>query len=588
MNGNTAGLGAKIFIYNQGKTQMQECMGTRGFQSCVDTRLIFGVGPSTTIDSAIVVWPDNTFQKLTAVVSNSNLTLKKEDAKGKFSYARFHEQPKYISILPDNLGINFKHKENKFVEFNREPLIPHMVSADGPACAVADWDGDGLQDIFLGNGKWAESALFLQQKNGSFKKNTPAEIIADSLLEDVDATFFDADQDGDNDLLVVSGGNEWASDSPNLQSRIYFNDHGKVSKNVKLEPMGNGSVARPGDFDNDGDIDLFFGIRSVPWKYGVIPDSYLLVNDGKGNFSKASQDVLNTFTKLGFINDAEWIDIDNDKDLDLVVASEWNPILFLINENGKFSKLTPSEENGLINSEGLWNEVEANDFDKDGDVDFIFGNLGLNSKLKSSPSQPVRLYVNDFDKNGTIDQILTHYIDGKEYPFYTKDEMVKQLPHLKKQFLSYQKFSESTMRDIFKPEEIKQSEVFIANRFDHVLVENSGDRKFRIKSLPKGTQFSTMQAITSFDFNDDGILDVIAGGNFYPTNVQMGRYDASYGSLLLGKNKNEFNDIPPYQSGLVLEGEVRILKQVMVNDRRVILAGRNNNSLQVFEFVKSR
>lgn len=586
-NGNTAGLGAKVFVYNQGKTQMQECMGTRGFQSCVDTRLIFGVGASTAIDSVIVVWPDKTFQKLTNVTANSNLTFKKEDAKGVFNYARFHEQPQYITFIEDNLGIDFKHKENKFVEFNREPLIPHMVSAEGPACAIADWDGDGLEDIFLGNGKWAESAIYIQQKNGTFRKGTPEKIASDSLFEDVDATFFDADQDGDNDLLVVSGGNEWAFDSPNLQSRIYFNDKGKVSKSVLLEPFGNGSVARPGDFDNDGDIDLFFGLRSVPWKYGIIPDSYLLENDGKGNFSKASPEVLKPFAKLGFINDADWVDVDGDKDLDLVVASEWNPVLFLINEKGKFTKLIPSEENGLSGSEGLWCEVEANDFDKDGDIDFVFGNLGLNSKLKASAGKPVRLYVNDFDKNGSIDQILTHYIDGKEYPFYTKDEMVKQLPYLKKQFLSYQKFAESTMQDIFKPEEIKQSEVFTANRLDHAFVENLGDGKFKLKSLPNGTQFSTMQAITSFDFNGDGTLDILAGGNFYPVNIQMGRYDASYGSLLLGKGKNQFNDIPPYRSGLMLDGEVRVLKQVVVNGKRVIIAGRNNSSLQVFGFEKS-
>jgi hypothetical protein len=401
----------------------------------------------------------------------------------------------------------------------------------------------------------------------------------------VNASFFDADNDGDSDLLVVSGGNEWSEKSPNLQPRLYINQNGNLNKCIKLDISVNGSVVRPVDFDKDGDIDVFIGGRSIPWKYGIKPDSYLLINDGKGNFKIAGEKTVEPLKSLGFVKDAKWTDVDSDGDHDLVIASEWLPITFLINDNG-ILKLMNNKSTGLDDSNGLWNSVEVNDFDKDGDPDFVFGNLGLNSKLKSSRDYPVRLYVNDFDKNGTIDQILTHYMHGKEYPFYTKDEMTKQLPYLKKNFLSYKKFSESTLTDIFSKDELAKSEVLEAKRFDHVFVENLGGNKFKLTSLPKGTQFSTVNTFTSGDFNGDGFVDVLTAGNYYPINVQMGRYDASYGSLLLGGNKNTFHEVPPFKSGISLTGEVRVLRQIRVGPRIIFIAARNNDSVEMFEFRK--
>ena len=285
-------------------------------------------------------------------------------------------------------------------------------------------------------------------------------------------------------------------------------------------------------------------------------------------------------TKLGFIKDARWVDVDQDGDEDLAIAAEWLPITFLINEKGTLNQLS-IEGTGLENTEGWWNTLEAKDYDEDGDLDFVFGNLGLNSKLKASDKEPVRLYVSDFDDNGTTECVLSHYMEGKEYPFYTRDEMTKQLPYLKKRYLSYQKFGEATIKDIFNKEQLDKSEKLIVQEFRHVYVENLGKNKFKVKPLAMATQFSTLNAVISDDFDKDGHLDFIEAGNFYPINVQMGRYDASYGLFMKGDGKGNFTAIPPYQSGVSIPGETRFLRELKVGSNKFVAAVRNNNTLLI-------
>jgi hypothetical protein len=581
-SGNLQGLGAKAILYHKGTVQLQECNATKGFQSSVDTRLIFGVGKEKTIDSLVVVWPDRTFQVLRSVSANQKIDVAQDKATGHFNYDRFHVEKPLFQNATDQLGINYIHKENDFVEFNREALIPHMVSREGPACSIADVNGDGLDDIFLGNGKWVKPSLFIQQKTGGFKEQANSLFARDSTYEEVDAAFFDADLDGDQDLFVVSGGNEWWDNSPYMTPRLFLNDgHGNMSVSKTINIYLTGSIVRPIDFDKDGDIDVFVGARAIPWNYGKKPDSYLLLNDGKGNFVKAPDSMVAPLTKLGFVKDAKWVDVDSDSDPDLVLAAEWSPITFLVNENGKLKNLDMAGT-GLEDTNGWWNTVESNDFDNDGDMDFIFGNLGLNSKLKASVDEPVSLLVGDLDKNGTIEQILVHYIGSKQYPFYTRDEMTKQLPYLKKKYLSYQKFAEATLADIFSKEELASCDVLTAKTFSHLYVENLGHNKFRVKALPRATQFSTLNAIISGDYNGDGKLDALVAGNFYPVNVQLGRYDASYGSLLIGDNHGDFKAMAPYQSGISISGETRALRKIKVGANELFLAIRNNSTIQSF------
>ncbi len=574
--GNTRGIGAKVFLYAGKNLQMQECMATRGFQSSVDTKLTFGLGAAGQVDSVVVVWQDGSTETIRDVKKDQLLELDQNNAKGKFSYARFHRETPLFEDVTKRLKIDFDHAENRFVEFNREGLIPHMVSAEGPAVAIGDANGDGLDDVYLGNAKWAISALWIQQKSGEFKSQHSPLFKSDSTYEEVSAEFFDADKDGDNDLFVVSGGNEWSNNEEFTQPRLLINDGKGNFISKKQVPINlTGSVIATTDFDLDGDIDVFVGARAVPWKYGIKPDSYLLLNDGKGNFSVS--EASSALKELGFVKEARWVDVDNDKDMDLVVASEWSPVTILFNEGGKLSSL-PITGSGLENTEGLWNNVEVADFDGDGDVDFIFGNLGLNSKLRATNEKPVKLYVCDFDKNGSVDQVLTHYIGDKEYPFYTRDEMTKQLPYLKKKFLSYHKFAESSLKDIFSEQELAACSLLMAKTFEHSYVENLGNRKFKVTPLPKASQFSTVNAALSGDFDSDGTLDAIVAGNFYGVNVQMGRYDASYGLLLKGKGKNGFTAIPPVASGISIPGETRRLRKIHVGKGEYILALRNNNT----------
>ncbi len=578
--GNTMGLGTKVLLYTNGMVQTQECTATRGFQSAVDTRLLFGTGNITSADSLVVVWPDRKFEVMKAVAVNQRILATHDKALGVYDYSQFHNQSPLFHSLAEPLGIDFKHQENSFIEFNREVLMPHMVSAEGPACALGDINGDGLEDIFLGNGKWAIPVVYLQQGSGNFRRDENELFRQDSTYEDVDAALFDADGDGDNDLLVVSGGNEWYANSEYMQPRLYINEHGKYMSSKRLDIFLTGSVVRPVDFDKDGDTDLFIGARSVPWTYGVKPDSYLMLNDGKGNYSLASADKVRPLTKLGFVKDARWVDVDLDGDEDLAIAAEWSPIIFLLNEKGTLKQLS-IEGTGLEKTEGWWNTIEAKDFDKDGDLDFVFGNMGLNSKLKASDVEPVRLYVSDFDDNGTTECVLSHYMEGKEYPFYTRDELTKQLPYLKKRYLSYQKFGEATLKDVFNKEQLDKSEKLVVREFRHVYVENLGGNKFKVRPLPKASQFSTVNAVVSDDFDKDGYLDFILAGNFYPINVQLGRYDASYGLLMKGDGRGDFTAIPAYRSGVSIPGETRALRELKVGDNKFVAAVRNNSTLLV-------
>jgi hypothetical protein len=586
-SGNLFGIGTKVFVYKNGNVQMQECMPTRGFQSAVDPRLIFGTNTNTELDSVIVVWNDGLFQKLTNVKTDQQIVVDQNQATGNFDYTRFHKAKTLFTEVASAFSIPYKHRENKFVEFNREQLIPHMMSAEGPASAVADINGDGLEDIFLGGAKWQAGKVFVQKANGKFITLAQPAIELDSTHEDIDAAFFDADGDKDNDLFVVSGGNEFSGQSPYRTPRLYTNDgKGIFSKSKGIPEIKlTGSCLATNDIDNDGDIDVFVGARTTPWHYGVKPDSYVLLNDGKGNFTDATDAIAPSLRKFGFVKSATWADMDEDGVKDLIIAAEWSPITVLLNKNGKLSSLA-IEGSGLEKSNGWWNTVLPFDFDNDGDLDMIAGNLGLNSKLHTSISEPVRMYVSDFDSNDSTDQIVTHIVKGKEYPFFTRDEMTKQMPYLKKKYLSYHTFAETTFSEMFNAEAISKADQYVTYMFETVYIENLGTGKFKITPLPRAAQFSTVNALLIDDFDGDGNRDVLLAGNFYSPNIQMGRYDASYGLLLKGNGKGNFTSVPAIQSGFSVKGEVKAIRKVKVEDKIYYFIIRNNDTVATFTLKK--
>jgi enediyne biosynthesis protein E4 len=580
--GNTFGLGAKAIIYHDKKVQLQEVLPTRGYQSSVDYRLTFGIGSTPVIDSLLVIWPNGSYQKIENVQSREKIRCKFSEASGFFSYNRFHQERTLFDNVTKDISIDYTHKENQFIEFNREGLLPHMVSTEGPAIAIDDVNNDGLEDIYLGGAKWQAAELWLQTQAGRFEKKHQEIFKNDSTYEDVDATFADVDNDNDNDLVVSSGGNEFWAPSEYTCPRLYLNDGlGNFARsNAFAEIHMTGSCVSKADVDNDGDIDFFLGARAVSRSYGKKPDSHLLINNGKGVFSDETNTLAKDLHSLGFVKDAKWVDIDNDKDADLIVASEWSSLLLFINNNGK---LTRAQNNGLESFSGWWNVIAPFDFDKDGDIDFLAGNLGTNSKLMASSNEPIRMYVNDFDSNGASEQILTHIVNGREYPFYTRDEMIKQIPSLKKKFLSYKKYSEADLSDIFDEKSLKSSLVYAANNFQHGFMRNDGDGQFKFSPLPKVTQFSLINDFLVDDYNEDGNADVLLAGNFYPINIQMGQYDASYGYLLFGDGRGNFKPEVQRKSGFVVRGETRRLRKLRTNNENLILAVRNNSSIEFFK-----
>ncbi|MDH4057710.1 MAG: VCBS repeat-containing protein, partial [Cyclobacteriaceae bacterium] len=422
---------------------------------------------------------------------------------------------------------------------------------------------------------------FVQSKSGGFIELEQPLLKADSTFEDVDGVLFDADGDQDLDLFMVSGGNEFFGKSKYMKSRLYLNDgNGRFNQYGKLPDLFlTGSCVKISDFDKDGDLDIFLGARAIPWKYGIPPDSFILLNDGNGNFEDATQKVAPELKEFGFVNDATWADVDGDGDDDLIVAAEWRPISIFNNDQGVL-KLQKSE--GLEKNVGWWSAIVTADFDNDGDIDIVVGNLGLNSKLKADSRNPVKLYVNDFDKNDSTEQILTHVINGKEYPFYTRDEMTKQIPSLKKKFLAYQKFSEAEFKDFFPNEVITKSVQYSANMFESAYIENKGNGVFGMRPLPKAVQFSSANAFLTKDFNKDGNLDVMVGGNFFRSNIQMGRNDASFGFLLTGDGKGNFKAIPAHESGFSVTGEIRSIVPMKIGQQMIYLIIRNNDSVEFF------
>lgn len=586
---NTFGIGAKVTVYANGIQQMQQEFPQRGFESSVDPTLVFGLDHAKIIDSIIVIWPDkkHEMQVLKNVAVNQTLTLYQQQAHDSFMYRPPSYHPFYQEITPQAVIGDIQHKEDiHFIDFYRENLMPELLSTEGPKIAVADINGDGLPDFFIGGARDDPGKIFIQLPDGHFERMAEPALDADKHFEDIGAAFADINRDGYPDLVVVSGGNEDDVGSPWLMPRVYINNgkgqFTRLQQAFSSDISVNASCVKVFDFNQDGYPDLFIGGRDVPGIYGANPRSYLLQNDGHGHFKDVTDQLAPGLSQIGMVTDACWADADGDGQTDLVVVGEWMPITIFKNEHGRFSKWME-----IPNSNGWWNCIQAADLNGDGKMDFVLGNLGLNSQFQADAKHPVELYVNDFDQNGEIESILTSYKDdGKSYPFYLRDELYAALPMLKKRFPKYADYAGKTMAQLFKPEELKNALVKKATWMQTSVLINEGNGKFDLKPLPIRAQFSPVYAILVQDMDGDGRPDIFLGGNFYGVKPQIGRYDASYGCFLKGDGKGHFTYLTPEQSGLFVRGEVRDIQAIPgKNGKAYILVARNNDTALLFEKI---
>lgn len=582
---NIHAIGARVVIFNGNDIRTYEKYPVHGFLGSMETPLHIGLD-SIQIDSAFLIWPDDSFQKINFNTDSTSF-VKYEYQTGlpKFNYniltSHYINNTTPVEDITKNTGLDYKHEENPFNEFDREPLIPFMVSREGPALAVGDVNKDGLDDVFIGSSKTKTPVLFIQRPGGSFYRSSQPALSADSMFEEVSATFADINNDGNNDLIIADGGNEYYGKDIHQQPRAFIND-GNGNFNLLTDAFKGiyltASCITPSDFNGDGKMDLFIGARCVPYAYGQIPQSYLLMNDGKGNFTDVTAQYAPELSKIGFVKDAHWTDMDKDGKKDLIVATEWDGIYLFKNNNGKLEKKT------ITDKKGWWNFVLPVDIDNDGDIDFIAGNLGLNSRLQASDKEPVRLYYNDFDDNGQKEQLLTYYVHGRELPFATKAEFDKRLPALKKHFLYAEDFAKASLEDLFTKAKLESSEINSADYFANAVIINNGNFNFTVNALPWQAQLTSYRAATAVDANNDQLPDILLCGNFYETNIQMGRYDADYGIILINKGNGNFDCST--LNGLTIKGQVRNIAPLTINNEKTFILAKNNDSAMVIKFGK--
>jgi hypothetical protein len=584
---NNNAIGARIILYANNEIRTYEKFPVRGFLSSMEIPLQIGI-KNTKIDSLFVIWPDNTYQQISITNDSTQIKITYSKNLPVFDFRKLQKQycdttAWQIQDITKEVNLNFLHEENYFSEFDRESLIPHMFSTEGPALAVVDINKDGLDDVFIGSARNKKSAIFLQQASGSFLHSIQTFLDNDSIYEDVAACWADMNNDGNIDLVVANGGNEFYGADEHNTPRIYLND-GKANFTRLLNPFNSlyltASCVVPNDFNGDGFTDLFIGARTVPWEYGQIPRSYLLLNDKKGKFKDVTDLYADGLSNTGFVTQALWFDIDKDGDKDLLLSLEWGDLTAYINNKGKFTKKLLTKE------KGWWNFILPCDVDNDGDVDLVAGNLGLNSRLKASAKQPVRLYYNDFDGNGKKEQLLTYYVDEKEIPFANKAELEKQMPVLKKNFLYAENFAKATLNDLFSSDKLKKAELLSANYFSNAIFINNGNLQFEAKALPWQAQLSSFKDAIVINANSDNLPDILLVGNYYNNNIEMGRYDADFGTMLINQGQGSFICQP--LNDLVIKGQVRRILPVNIKNQVAYILAHNSDSIRIIKFTDQK
>jgi hypothetical protein len=586
---NLQAIGAKVAIYAGGSRQTQELSPARGFMSSVESGLVFGVGRAGMADSIVVTWPDRGKSVLRELAAGQVVNIRQGDPALHYRRTEQREEgdirPVFTrSELPE--GLEFRHQENAHSDFDRDRLLFHMVSNEGPCLCTGDADGDGLQDFYIGGAKGQGGRLYLQQSDGSVRSHQEELFEADRDSEDTACSFFDADGDNWQDLYVCSGGNEYSSSSSALLDRLYINHKGSFAKSPQSLPsrsrFESTSVVAPADFDKDGDTDLFVGVRLIPFSYGLPASGLLLLNDGRGVFSDSTKSLAPSLMHSGLFTDARWSDLDRDGDQDLVVAGEWMPVRVLMNDAGKLTDQTNAW--GLGSSSGWYQAIEIADVNKDGYPDMITGNHGLNSRFRASEAKPVRMYVSDFDGNMSVEQVITRYDKGVELPLVLRTDLITQMPTLKKKYLRFGSYVNQSMLDIFGEARMSQAVVLTAGDLVSSVWLNTGKGSFMRKPLPARAQFSPVYALLAGDFSADGNTDILLGGNLYRAKPETGIYDGLYGLLLTGDGMGSFAEVPSHRSGVLVKGEIRALQSWRHAGVQKVMVGKNNAPPELYSY----
>lgn len=580
---NTAAIGAKIYVKTADNLQYQEKYVVRGYQSSVDQSICFGLGKNTDISYVKIIWPDGRESLMEHVKANQSLAINQEEVISKKTNI-VKAKPLFVDGTTAS-GLKFKHTENDFVDFKGETLLPYQLSKYGPALCKADVNQDGVTDIFIGGAIGQSGRLFLGNKEGNYSQASSQPWEEDKASEDVNAVFFDANSDGSPDLWVVSGGNEYDENSPEYQDRLYLNNGKGVFTKVNdalPKMLSSKQAIAVADFDKDGDLDVFVGGMSKPGAFPLCSKSYLLRNESKGGLIKFTDVTKETAPELEYVGmavTAVWQDLNADGYPELLMGGDWMTLKKFKNNKGV---LQYDKDSGLENSDGMWSKIVPMDVNNDGAIDFIAGNCGLNNQFKASGQQPLTIYASDFNGDGVMDPIMCYYIQGKNYPMASRDELLDQMVQLKKRFLNYSAYSDITIDQLFKPEQLDKSQKFFCKQLETSVLLNDGTGKFTIKALPVEAQFSRTWSIIVDDFNKDGKDDILLAGNFYPYRVQLGQADASLGLLLIGNGKGDFKPLAPYDSGLYIDGDVRNMIEIKEGTKKIIVV-KNNDQVELLK-----
>lgn len=578
--GNTQGLGAEVKIFHNGQVQILEQNPTRGYLSNVSFNLHFGLGKTETIDSLIITWNSGKMQKMYNVKSNQVLKLAEKDANDKLPIV----QPVSKWFTAVESPIKYESHDTTINDFNRQSLLISEFSYNGPCMVKYDLNKDGLEDVLIGGDAGRAIKVYMQQKNGSFSEKIISAFEQDKNCVDADIAVFDANADGHPDVYIASGGyHHFSADNAEMRDRLYIND-GKnnfVKSSSLPDVKGSKSCVRIEDINGDGSPDIFVGGRVVPGRYPEIPKSFVLINNGKGNFTDQTNTICPELSRLGMVTDAAWADLDLDKKNELIVVGEWMPVTVYKNQNGKL--VNSSSQFFEKNYSGWWNKIAFGDFNSDGRPDLVIGNIGLNTQFKASSNEPLEMFYKDFDANGSVDPIFSFYIQGKRYPYITRDELLERLPAMRKRFANFKSYADVTMDDLFSDKELKDAGHLLADRMSTTFFINTPTGKFKITELPKEVQYSPVYTIDQVDFNKDGKTDLLLCGNNSHTKIRLGKFDANYGILLEGDGRGNFKYIKQNESGFNIWGDVRSC--IQIKDK--IYFGINSKGIAAYTLMKT-
>ncbi|WP_258105158.1 VCBS repeat-containing protein [Marinoscillum sp. MHG1-6] len=576
---NKFAIGAEVKLYLGDEIISYQHYPTKGFQSSMDYTISLGLGNRVVIDSLEILWSESRRTILSNPPIDTTLQFSINDSKS------YMVPPGSKDPIFTKKPFDHPHIENHFIDFDYNRLLYHQLSMDGPCLAVADLNTDGLDDFFIGGAAGYPGSIYLNNGNDGFRSVSIQLLIDDADFEDVDAVFFDADLDGDDDLLVVSGGVENGDNSILFKHRYYINqsDNGKLSFTRGELPVKafSGSCIRVADYDDDNDPDIFIGARSIPGRYGIAPSSYLLENDGQGHFSDVTPQRISSLSQLGMVTDATWLDYDEDGDQDLFIVGDWMPLTLFENRGDFFQQR--ADFGASQNSKGWWRSLMVADIDQDGHKDLVGGNWGTNSMFTASSASPIRLYINDFDENGSLDHISCFWQDGKYYPYHLRDDLLSQLVFLKKKFPSFASYRDQPIEQIFSPEQLEKCLVLEVQELRSGVFLNSGDGDFRFEPLPQRAQIAPIFSMLLEDFNKDEEDEIMVVGNFFGTRPEEGIYDGNHGQVYSVEGQG-LREVSFDQTGLFLKGQVREIKIAQGKHSRLMLVGRNNDQMEIYAY----